>query len=125
MTSSQDEKNQKQEFHYVVSAKGPVIIVTLVGELNGDCLAKLEACQSEVLSNEAAKFYILYLRDVPNIAGDAISFFTQFQKNIRSKGQLRISSVAPVLREKLTKMGILRHLEIVDNLQLALKGIMG
>ncbi len=123
MALSQDENDQQQEFQYLVSSKGPVIVVTFVGELKSNCLGKLEACQSEVLGNESAKYFILYLRDVPNITADVNLFFTQFQKNIRSKGSLRLCSVTPVLREKLTKLGIIRNLEVVNNLRLALKEI--
>ncbi len=123
VASSQDENGQQQEFQYLVSSKGPVIVVTFVGELKSNCLEKLEACQSEVLNHESAKYFLLYMRDVPNITADVNIFFTQFQKNIRSKGHLRLCSVAPVLREKLTKLGIIRNLEVVNNLQIALKEI--
>lgn len=124
MTSSQDENNDPQGFHYLISSKGPVVIVTFVGELKNNCTPVLEACQAEVLAYDSAKYFILYLRDVPNISGDAITGFTQFQKMIRAKGQLRLSSVNPILREKLTKMGVVRNSEIVENLRVALKGIL-
>ncbi len=124
MASSQDENSEKHEFHYLISSKGPVVIVTFVGELKNNCSEKLETCQREILAIESAKYFILYLRDLPNISGDVITTFTQFQKNIRNKGQLRLSSLNPILRDKLTKLGIVRNSEIVDNLQVALKGIL-
>ena len=107
MTSSQDENQDPQGFHYLISSKGPVVIVTFVGELKNNSTPTLATCQGEVLALDTAKYFILYMRDVPNISGDVITAFTQFQKSIRAKGPLRLSSVNPVLRAE--GNGICRH----------------
>ena len=96
------------------------MVVSFVGTWDKDCLDKLSSCESELNGHENIKFVILYFREVPNMSLEAISFLTTFQKKIREKRTLRICSLHPDLRQKLSKMGVVRGMELTDNLQATL-----
>jgi anti-anti-sigma regulatory factor len=94
--------------------------VSLVGSWDKDSVDKLAACEAELSKHKDTKFVILYFREVPSMTLDAISFLTAFQKRIRDKYTLRICSLHPELRQKLSKMGVVRGMELTDNLQTTL-----
>ena len=122
MTSSQDD-NSDQEFKYLLSTEGPVAVVTFVGTMDSGSMVRLEECQQNLLTYVSSSCFIIYMRDVANISGDAIPFITQLQKNLRAKGEVKLCSINPTLKEKLTKMGIIRGREVFDNLRLALNSL--
>ena len=121
MADEKSSETAQTDFQFLISAKGRAVLVTLIGEMKNSSLAKLEECQREVLKDGNLNYFVFYFRDVPNVTIDAIPFLTQFQKNIRLKGELRICSLRPELKDKLIKLGVVRSAELVNNLQSAFK----
>jgi anti-anti-sigma regulatory factor len=110
-------ENSTSEFQYFVAANAPFLVVSFVGRIDKDCLDKLEKAEAEMNSQENLKYIILYFREVPNVSLEAISALTGMQRRIREKYQLRICSLRPDLKQRLIRMGVVRGLELTDNLQ--------
>ena len=98
-----------------------MLVVSLIGEINSHVLPALEACRQEILSKEDVRCVVLYFQDVDSLSPDAISLLAQMQREIRSKpADLRLCSLKQSLREKLVRMGVIRGLEISEDLKAAL-----
>lgn len=113
-------ENTELSFQYFIASNAPFMVISFVGSWDKECLDKLETCATEVGSHQNIKFVILYFREVPNISLDTIAFLTSFQKRLREKYHLRVCSLKPELKQKLIKMGVVRGLELTDNLQTTL-----
>lgn len=113
-------EDKKTEFQYFVAANAPFLVVSFVGPIDKHSLEKLEKCETEMNLHDNLKFIILYFRDVSNVTTEAIPALTSMQKRIREKHQLRICSLNPDLKQKLIKLGVVRGLELTDNLQVTL-----
>jgi anti-anti-sigma regulatory factor len=116
-------ENSTSEFQYFVAANAPFLVVSFVGRIDKDCLDKLEKAEAEMNSQENLKYIILYFREVPNVSLEAISALTGMQRRIREKYQLRICSLRPDLKQRLIRMGVVRGLELTDNLQSTLSDL--
>lgn len=103
-------------FNYFISSNQPFGVVTFVGEMNKDSLEKLQQCQVQ-MEKLYVKYVILYFRDVTLITSDVIPFLTGLQQQARKKSELRLCSLRPDIKERLIKMGVVRGLELTDNLQ--------
>ena len=112
--------NTNSNFQYFIASNSPFVVMSFVGSWDKDCIEKLIACEKDLGAHKAAKFVILYFREVPHMSSEAISFLTAFQKRIRERHTLRICSLHPDLRQKLSKMGVVRGMELTDNLQATL-----
>lgn len=108
------------EFQYFVAANAPFLVASFVGRIDKDSLEKIEKCEREMNSHEKIKYVILYFREVPTVNLEAIAALTSLQRRIREKYELRICSLKPDLKEKLIKLGVVRGLELADNLQATL-----
>lgn len=113
-------ENSTSEFQYFVAASAPFLVVSFVGRIDKDSLEKLEKAEAEMNSQENLKYVILYFREVPNVSLEAISALTGIQRRIREKYQLRVCSLKPDLKQRLIRMGVVRGLELTDNLQTTL-----
>lgn len=113
-----DDSNS--EFNYLIATNASFMVISFVGPLNKDSLPKLDACEREASTKEGIKFAVLYFRDTPNITSDAVPFLTNFQMKLRGKHELKVCSLRPELKEKLAKLGVIRGMELSDNLQDAL-----
>jgi hypothetical protein len=109
------------EFQYLVAANAPFLVVTFVGPMDKNSLDMLALCEKEIMMAENIKYVVLYFRDVPVVTADVIPFFTALQMKIRAQYTLKICSLRPEVKEKLTKLGIIRGLEVCNNLQEALQ----
>lgn len=118
---SEDELN----LQYFLSRKGPILVVTFVGDMNVPSIQAIEKCTSEISATELVKFVILYFRDTKRIALEAIPYLATMQKEVRKKGELQICSMHPEMREKLSKHGIIRANENTNNLAEALSALKG
>lgn len=81
----------------------------------------LEACRQEILSKEEVRQVVFYFQNIDRISTEALASFAQLQRDIRAKpADLRLCSMKSPLREKLLRMGIVRGLEVADDLKAAL-----
>ena len=97
------------------------MVISLVGPLDENSRPKFQNLSDEISQNYGIKFFIFNFRDVPTIAAEAISSLTQLQMKIRSqKAELRLCSIKPNLKEMLVKKGVVRGLELSDNLAQAI-----
>ena len=117
--SETDKPETENLFQYFISTNTPFAVVTFVGEMNKEASELLNECEQKI-QDISAKFYILYFRDVTGIAMESIPFLASLQQKLRAKGELRLCSLRPDVKDKLTKMGVVRGKELTDNLKATL-----
>jgi anti-anti-sigma factor len=111
----------QKSFNYVISHKNDMLVVSFQGDMTSAILPGLEACRSEILSKKEIRCVVLYFGDVPLISSDAIPLISQIQREVRAKpADLRLVGLKENIREKLVKMGVVRGMEIADDLRTAL-----
>jgi len=116
-----DVENITNNLQYSINEKNHMLVVTFTGELSSSCLDQLESCRKEILSKKGIKNVVLYFQQVPTVSTDVIPFLTLLQRNIRAKpSEIRLCGLKPVIREKLLKTGVIRGLEIAEDLKSAL-----
>lgn len=97
-----------------------MLVVSFTGDLTSQVLPSLEACRDDVRKSKATQI-VLFFQQVESLSSEAISFFTQLQRDIRMKpAELRVCGLRPNIRERLVKMGIIRGLELAEDLKSAL-----
>ncbi|WP_413944398.1 STAS domain-containing protein [Bdellovibrio sp. HCB-162] len=110
----------QKSFHYSFNQKNNMLVVSLTGEITSQVLPSLEACRQELLGKHEVSRVVLYFQDIEAISMDAIPLIAQIQREIRSKpADLRLC-LKENLREKLVRMGVVRGLEVADDLKTAL-----
>ncbi len=119
------EQTEELNLQYFLSSKGPILVVTFVGEMNDASIKTLEKCNAELIAIKDVKFVILYFRDTKRISMDAIPVLATMQKEIRKTHSLQICSMAPDMREKLKKQGVIRDAEMTNNLADAIAALKG
>lgn len=112
-------EDQKSLF-YSLTQKNRMLVVSLTGEISSNALAALESCRQEILAKKDAACIVLFFQDVESISSDAIPLLAQIQRDIRQKpAELRLC-LKEALREKLVRMGVVRGLEVAEDLRSAL-----
>ncbi|WII71510.1 STAS domain-containing protein [Bdellovibrio sp. 22V] len=112
---------EQKSFHYNFNQKNNMLVISLIGEITPQVIPSLEACRQELLAKSEVSRVVLYFQDVETISMDAIPILAQIQREIRSKpADLRLCSLKESLREKLVRMGVVRGLEVADDLKTAL-----
>lgn len=119
-----DEKNST-EFRYQLSGNHSVLVVHLFGEMNDRSAPQISRCLEEISSQPHVRFVVISFSNVTQINGDAIQALVQMQKAIRSKAALKICAMKPEHKEKLTRLGVIRSLEIADSLREGIASIAG
>lgn len=105
------------DFRYQLSGNYSVLVVHLFGEMNSKSAPQIGRCLEEISPQPHVKFVIFSFSNVTHINGDAVQALAQMQRDIRSKSALRICGMKPELKEKLTRLGVIRSLEMVDSLR--------
>lgn len=110
----------QKSFEYSFTQKNKMLVVSLSGEISSPALAALEACRQEIIGKTDVASVVLFFQDVEAISMDAIPLIAQIQRDIRLKpAELRLC-IRENLREKLVRMGVVRGLEVADDLRTAL-----
>ncbi|MEK2690779.1 STAS domain-containing protein [Bdellovibrio sp. GT3] len=112
----------QKSFNYSISHKNRMLVVSFTGEeMTPGVVPALEACRQEILSKEEVRQVVFYFQNIDRISTEALASFAQLQRDIRAKpADLRLCSMKSPLREKLLRMGIVRGLEVADDLKAAL-----
>lgn len=111
----------QKSFQYSFNQKNNMLVVSLAGQITAQVLPALEACRQELLSKQEVSCVVLYFQDVDSISMDAIPLIAQMQREIRLKpASLRLCALPVGLREKLVRMGVVRGLEVAEDLKSAL-----
>lgn len=111
----------QKSFQYSFNQKNKMLVVSFSGEINTPVLPALEACRQELLAKREISCVVLYFQDVDSISADAIPWLAQVQREIRLKpAEIRLCSLRENLRERLVRMGVIRGLEVADDLKSAL-----
>lgn len=111
------------EFQYFISEKNGFVVASLVGQLDQNCLAKLEEMSADVSGHQFRKL-ILNFRDVSGVTGDAVPAIARLQRLAREReADLRVCGLRPEVKDRLHREGILRPHELTDNLQTALQSM--
>ncbi|WP_413578188.1 STAS domain-containing protein [Bdellovibrio sp. HCB290] len=112
----------QKSFNYSISHKNRMLVVSFSGEeMSAGVVPALEACRQEILAKEEVKQVVFYFQNIDRISTEALSSFAQLQRDIRAKpADLRLCSLKDSLREKLLRMGIVRGLEVAEDLKTAL-----
>ncbi|MBO9665455.1 MAG: STAS domain-containing protein [Bdellovibrio sp.] len=98
-----------------------MLVVSLTGEISSYVVPALEACRQEILAKEEVRCVVFYFQNVDQISAEAIAWLAQVQREIRAReADLRLCSLKDTLREKLVRMGVVRSLEVTDDLKTAL-----
>lgn len=111
----------QKSFQYSFNQCNNMLVVSFSGEISTPVLAALEACRQELLSKSEVRCVVLYFQDVGSISTDAIPWLAQVQRDIRLKpAEVRLCALPGALRERLVRMGVVRGLEVADDLKSAL-----
>jgi len=106
---------------YSINERNHMMVVTFSGDLTSASLDDLESCRKEILGKKEIKNVVLYFQDVAQLSTDVIPYLTLLQRNIRSMpSEIRLCGLKPGIREKLLKTGVIRGLEVSDDLRTAL-----
>ena len=98
-----------------------MLVVSFTGELTPAVAPGLEACRQEILAKPEVKCVVFYCEEVGAVHPEAIPALAQMQREIRSRGiELRVCSLKQALREKLVRMGVVRGMEVAEDLRSAL-----
>lgn len=98
-----------------------MLVVTFSGEISTPVLAALEACRQELLAKREVRCVVLYFQNVESISADAIPWLAQLQREIRMRpAEIRLCALREGLRERLVRMGVIRGLEVAEDLKSAL-----
>jgi anti-anti-sigma regulatory factor len=109
------------DLQYSISEKNHMLVVTLTGDLSTASLAQLDSCRKEILGKKEVRCVVLYFQKVEQVTTDVIPFVTQLQRDIRTKpSELRLCGLKSSIRERLLKTGVIRGLEIAEDLKSAL-----
>lgn len=112
---------EQKSFQYCFSQKNRMLVVTLSGEISTPVLPALEACRQELLAKSEVSCVVLYFQDVHSISADAIPWLAQLQRDIRMRpAEIRLCALRENLRERLVRMGVVRGLEVAEDLKSAL-----
>ena len=112
---------EQESFRYSLSYKNKMLVVSLNGEITNEVLPALEACRSEIQALEEVEGVVLYFCDVPAISDGGVQLLAQIQREIRARpADLRLVSLRESLRTKFERMGLIRALELVEDLKTAL-----
>lgn len=118
-------EKRSPEFRYQLSGNYSVLVVHLFGEMNSESAPQLLRCLEEILSQEHVNFVIFSFSNVTLIGGDAVQTLAHIQRQIRTKASLRICAMKPQHKEKLTKLGVIRSLELANSLKDGINSVSG
>ncbi|WP_253696954.1 STAS domain-containing protein [Bdellovibrio bacteriovorus] len=111
----------QKSFQYAFNQRNNMLVVSLTGEITSQVVPALEACRQELLGKKDFSRVVIYFQDVDAISLDAVPVLAQMQREIRAKpADLRLASLRESLKEKLIRMGVVRGLEVADDLKTAL-----
>lgn len=105
----------QDRLEFFIAQKNDVAVVTLVGPVNRDNMAKLEECCLKVMEIGAA-LLIFNLRDIRDVKEPFVRPFAQMLASARKKGDVKISGLSPQHKEVLANFGLLRQTELANNL---------
>lgn len=112
---------EQKSFNYVLSQKNEMLVVRFQGDMTAVVLPGLEACRSEILSKKEIRCVVLYFGEVQQISSDAIPLIAQIQREVRAKpADLRLVGLRESIRDRLVKMGVVRGMEVAEDLKAAL-----
>jgi anti-anti-sigma factor len=112
---------EQKSFNYVLSHKNDMLVVSFQGDMTTVVLPGLEACRTEILSKKEIRCVVLYFGEVGLISSDAIPVLAQIQRDVRARpADLRLVGLKESIRERLVKMGVVRGMEISEDLRSAL-----
>jgi anti-anti-sigma regulatory factor len=111
---------------YFIAEKNFCLIVSLIGRLGRKDVQILENCIQE-LEKSKAKWIVINFRDVsPEIDEPMFSELVNMQKKVRAKpAALKLCSLHPELKKRLTDRGVIRQEETNNNLTEALLALNG
>ncbi len=117
---------EEKSFQYVLNIKNKMLVVSLQGDMTSYILPALEALRQEILSKKEVQCVVLYFEQVDAISSDAVPLLAQMQREIRIKpAELRLCALKVPLRERLIRMGVVRGLEVTEDLRSALNSFYG
>ncbi|WP_246845889.1 STAS domain-containing protein [Bdellovibrio sp. ZAP7] len=112
----------QKSFNYSISHKNKMLVVSFSGEeMSPVVVPALEAVRAEILAKEEVVQVVFYFQNIDRISNEALASFAQLQRDVRAKpADLRLCSLKESLREKLLRMGVVRGLEVAEDLKSAL-----
>ncbi|MGE0526955.1 MAG: STAS domain-containing protein [Bdellovibrionales bacterium] len=115
---------ERKEFSYILVGNDAVVIANLTGELQARAAPAVETFKDEILGRDAARVVILNFSEVTAINGDVIPCVAQLLKSVRSKpAELRLCSLSPEVKDKLNRYGLLRSIEVAEDIKRAIHSI--
>ncbi len=111
------------KFHYFLNNKKHVLVVSFIGIGSGKDVDTFIKCQRET-TQSTAKFVILNLSGLEDLAPEAFVFLVKLQSSIRDKGKhLYVCGLNRDLRINLVNRGVVREIEMTTGLFEALQKI--
>jgi anti-anti-sigma regulatory factor len=106
-------------FDYLISQKGPLLVITFVGEFEAKCDEKIDSCLEELENYSDCSAAVLYFRDVEDIQPSGYKAFIKLARAIRFKYKrfFKICSLKPNLRRELDKAGLINKGEVTNNMR--------
>jgi anti-anti-sigma factor len=120
-----ETKKDTSEFDFNIIDGQALVIVNLVGNIEFESIEKFRSIAKAVAEYKSAKFVILDMTKVDVVDSKMIFDFARMQKEIRDmKFQLRICSIKSALKKKLYDRGVIRDVEISENLTIAVRSLL-
>lgn len=102
-------------FKYVFGEKDEVVIVLLYGSIGSREVSQLEKLEDE-LKSKTPPLVVFNFRDLSAFHPAGFSVFARIQKTIRdSKKTLGLCGLKPDVKRMLSSAGIIRELEVYNN----------
>lgn len=112
-------------FSYEISRNQSFLIAALSGKIQQSSLESFSQFQREILEAESLKAVLFDFSHVSGITLDAIPALVLLQKNLRHRGlQFRLCGLHDPLKDKLSKLGVIRSSELSLNRRSALESIL-
>ena len=113
--------NPATELSYLLSEKGPLLVIALLGPMTRPNEEMLAKCQEEI-AKKPFQITVISLHDVTTMDYQGIAAFVRLQKAVRDKPSgLRICFVKPEFRKLLDERGAIRPNELAGNLREAIE----
>lgn len=111
-------------FEYTIRRNGSILILFFTGILQENNCARLEQVWSEVRDLKEVRHVLIELSQLKNLTLGAIPAFVKLQKSLReNKIEFKICATPEDLKSKLSRMGVIRNIEIASNLKAAVEVI--
>lgn len=111
----------QKSFQYSLNHKSSMLVVSLNGEITSQVMPAFETCRQQIQDVPELRTLIIFFQNVSAICPEGVQILAQIQREARARpAEIRLVSLSESLRGRLVKMGVVRSLELSEDLRSAL-----